>query len=1526
MKRIVLVLIIVGMLGAAVVGGLWYVRRNSGNRLLARAELALRAQKYGRAADLARKHVDAKADDWRGYYALARAHTALGRYDEARAVLEDAIEIAPRQVDLVRLRANTFAYPAREALGSEDPALPLNAIRGAIADLEKARDALEAALAPEAEPMPDLAETLALTLTDLYAARTRLAYRLQREADTAAEVGAADQAETKRQAADAALERADQEAARAVALLLKGITSAVARATEAEPPAVSSRAAETLVRLCLRRDDAEALDAAREAILGMDDPPPLAATMLILNDLGPLGETSASEAGRQSLEAAAAKLDRILEKHPDHPDILQTQLARSRLALRLDDIDAAGTFADAILEDLPRQRDARLIRALVTMERGQVGEAEKALFALKTDHPHWPPAHYAYAQAAIRAGKDELAREALRRVTALAPNHAGARTLLAQGLLEDGFAEAALAEVQALRASEPGNPAGLRLLVASAAAAGQTGLAVDTLAAAETTYPDDPAMQAAIAEGYARLGEAEKAAGAAEKIVASEPRTLRDRLIVAQALMRLGKRGEAEATLAEIARANPRSPGAHFLLGSVYFDTGRTLQAIEAFRTAVDLVPQASAYRLALARALLRANLVEEAREQVDAVLTRDPGHADAALLASQLAALLGESSDTDALLEGGLTGRSGRTLALAHLVQGAPEKAADVCRALLDDTPDDADALWLLGRAYLAMDDEAACRKHWTSALKVRPDDLRYYQHLAILLARERPIAEVETALAVVEGARSELVHMATASLLQRLGNHEAAAEAYGRVAEAAEVDEALRTVARVQRGRCLAEAGHGDLAALEFDRVPAESPLYGRAQLAKAAVLGSTGRADEANRLLASLHEAAAAEGAWSLVRRVGTLYLRTNQAEKALAVAEGAAAAAPTDPEPLMLQAAALTRLGRLDEAVQCYRDAVALQPGHLALHLRLAETLDQARRRSEALEALEALAEQGETGRGLALFQRGVLLSRWGLQAQAIAALTTLADSEAVTTPRVRLALGRALAALGEEETARQQLLAVPAYAEEYVEARQALAALAGTPDAKLAVLREAETAHPAPAFVVQRLAVLLQSDQPAEAVAAFEAHVADLEDGALPAPRVASAGLQAMLASGAHEKAAELAARVARGSGDTRWRYVAALLAVQTDPTTAAALLPPSDQASLFDALLGLCVAARTGGHTGPWAARVDWIRQQAADRGNGRAVPVSYRVLAALVGGDAEAAKSHLAGSEPAEPVAPAAMRELIGRGDTDAVRREAVTLLAATIAAEVGLADLSRGWAMAALEARPEAQWAAALAARGVEDADRLRAVAEAVKPADCVTARALRVSALRLAGKYAEAAEAAEALADAHPDVPDLRMIQAMACEGAGRLEAALPLYQAVWKATANPVAANNAAYLVSVLYPKDPAKLQEAFTLAEAAVEAAPGVGAFRDTCGWVAFLLGRHHDACRHLRTAIKGNPDSPEIHCHLGLAEQQAGHADLARWHLEAALATAEAMAADGRPLPKPVAEAVQLARAALADLQPPAEP
>ena len=147
------------------------------------------------------------------------------------------------------------------------------------------------------------------------------------------------------------------------------------------------------------------------------------------------------------------------------------------------------------------------------------------------------------------------------------------------------------------------------------------------------------------------------------------------------------------------------------------------------------------------------------------------------------------------------------------------------------------------------------------------------------------------------------------------------------------------------------------------------------------------------------------------------------------------------------------------------------------------------------------------------------------------------------------------------------------------------------------------------------------------------------------------------------------------------------------------------------------------------------------------------------------------------------------------------------------------------------------------------------------------------------------------------------------------------ALELYRQVWQASKLPAAANNLAYATLRLHPKDSAKLAEAQALVAEALEKVPRNSTFLDTLGWISYHRGQYEQACVQSRQAVRANPQAPENHYHLAMAESACGHNDLARWHHQAAINIVEAMEKAQRPISPDARQVKDMAEQALKALE-----
>jgi tetratricopeptide (TPR) repeat protein len=1505
MRRILLVVIIIGVLGTLAAGTAWYFYRNTTEKLLVRSELAIRAKQYDRALELAESVIAKEPKNWRGYYMRSQAYSNKGQYDEARRSLAEAAQCNPPGVAVDLALADTYAVQARRTLASDEPSRQVAALTTALSQLRQANDSLAKVRAEEEAGKLDIQQAVGFNLSHIATAQRLLVDRLDKEVQVAETAGDKTGARAKRVDRDAA--KAEQ------AKSLESATATLLDVIKRDPK--RAMAASALVEMCTRQENPAALAAARQVILAQEDPPTAAAVMLIMRDARSAGESYGAPDEATDLAAATAKLEGLLAKHPKDSDAL---LARAEIALRMSDPDKCIEICKKVLDAKPEQEHrfrASLLHAHALMMQNKWPEAEQELHSVKTEAPHVPAAHYAYAIAADATGKKELAREAMRTVTQLDPDHAGARRYLAESLLAAGFASEALPDARAYYESHPDDVTAVRLYVQAAKQTSQENLARQILESAAKANPSRPDMLMVVYEGYVLLNDPANARKALEAAAVAGRRA------VARAWMHLARTSEAEKSLTEELVRNPKDARVPEELGRLYSLTGRQMQAVEQYRAAVRLDERNLLYRQMLAMALYDGGMFDECEAEAAAILQSDPSHVAARWLSNQVKGLKGVRPE-EMPLPGGDNLRASLAAAQACLSRGRVDECIRMCQEELKKTPTDRAMRVLLGQAYLTLGQDDKCIEQWTTVLVESPDPLPVYLQLAAVLAKSAKPEQVEAALAAIPGAKRQNVDLAIGWLYERQGQYDAAAEAYGRLAVRKEASQEVRDRARVLRAQALTRAQHPDLAILELDQVGGGGPVRAEALYTKALLLASADRFKEADTILTAMGKQAVKEKDVISLERVISLYSRMKETDKALASCGQLDPLLPNEARPCLVRAEVLAAAGRLAETATLLQKAIDRQPGNLDAYLALARTLDQMGKSQEAKGVLEKLKGISQTGRATALFEQGATFARWGLQAQAADCFEQLAALGYASDPGVQLSLGRAFAALGKKDRAGEILAKIPPYAPQYVTARQILAEVADKEEVKLAVLRQVQKEKPnVPALLVQEMSVLLRANRPADAVKAFQAYIARQPGKAAISDDARILALQAMITTNNMAAASDLAARAATETRAPRWVLLALLLTPEDKPEAAKAWLPDPKSAGPYEAFLGLALAAQTGQPVAPWHDRLNQIQQTLSQANPPRSMPTGYQLLGAAITGSRAEAAAALPKIEASAGVSREAAEEFVASlAKNPKAAEEATRLLKASVAFEIGMFSLAQGWSLQALKARPACQWAAAIAMQTAPEPALQQEILRTLQPRDCLVARTLQARLAFEQKQYDQAVEIWREAAKADAASPVILTNLAMALEQAGRLQEALPLYRKAWETTKSPVAGNNAAYLVTVLHAQDQAKLAEARQWMEAVVKSAPDVPAYRDTLGWVACLQGRTDEAVQSLRLAIMGMPGSPEVHFHLGQAEAAAGRKDLAAWHFAATVSLAEKLKADGAPTAG-AEQAAKLAREALAKLE-----
>ncbi len=135
--------------------------------------------------------------------------------------------------------------------------------------------------------------------------------------------------------------------------------------------------------------------------------------------------------------------------------------------------------------------------------------------------------------------------------------------------------------------------------------------------------------------------------------------------------------------------------------------------------------------------------------------------------------------------------------------------------------------------------------------------------------------------------------------------------------------------------------------------------------------------------------------------------------------------------------------------------------------------------------------------------------------------------------------------------------------------------------------------------------------------------------------------------------------------------------------------------------------------------------------------------------------------------------------------------------------------------------------------------------------------------------------------------PDSTALRFMKAGVLEGAGDIDGAIVIYEALYaQDSGSVVIANNLASLITT-YRNDPKNLERAFAIARRL--RGSDVPALQDTYGWIQYRRDNLDEALTYLEPAAKGLPDDPLTQFHLGMTYAGLNRAEEARTALTRAL-------------------------------------
>ena len=243
------------------------------------------------------------------------------------------------------------------------------------------------------------------------------------------------------------------------------------------------------------------------------------------------------------------------------------------------------------------ERDATLARGLRYQQRGQLRQAHDAYQAVLAMDPEHAEANHLLGLVLHRIGRADEAAGYLQRAVAAAPRSAVYRTNLGVILRDLGrLAEAAASYEAALDIDPQLAPARANLGVVLLGM-GRTNEAVAAQREALRLQPDYPEAEANLGLALAAAGDSAGALAAYRRALALRPGYDNARVHLIAALREAGQLEEAEAVARTGIAASPTRPALHHGLGEVLAARGELEAAAASFRAALDIAPDAAAFR-----------------------------------------------------------------------------------------------------------------------------------------------------------------------------------------------------------------------------------------------------------------------------------------------------------------------------------------------------------------------------------------------------------------------------------------------------------------------------------------------------------------------------------------------------------------------------------------------------------------------------------------------------------------------------------------------------------------------------------------------------------------------------------------------------------------------------------------------------------------------------------------------------------------------------------------------------------------
>jgi len=657
------------------------------------------------------------------------------------------------------------------------------------------------------------------------------------------------------------------------------------------------------------------------------------------------------------------------------------------------DLDSAGEHIAELLKVAPNLPMANYLDGLVKFERQEIEAAEAAIREVQSAAPGHAPSLYLMGAIKYRQGQLAQAEDNLQRFLSQEPRNASAAKLLASVRFErEDFA----GTIKALDPVRQGtqDPQLLAMYGTAQLRLGRPAEAAEALETAVTLAPDAAPFRNQLALSLLAAGDQSRADAELNSAIEVDGEQFQSEYLIA--MLRLRERdwdGAAEPVDALIAK-NPDSPIGYNLRGAIALGQEDHSAAVSAFEAALARNPEFLPAVQNLARLHVRDGHRARAIERYQSFLEHAGDHEGALLALAELAMRGGDGDAGVAYLERAVAADASHTLsrlalARVRLAENRLEDAGRLVDEGLAQQPESPDLLLLRGEIDLRSGNLEGTRQvaaELQRQLVRYADNARLHQALGGLQARagqtELARTNLNHALELSDGDNAE-AQRTLARLELRQGNLDAARRHLEPLLAAEQADPATRLLradvllAEGKRGdaeplyQALAQEGVReavvrlatlDLASGAADAAAARLQAWLEDQpgdLGAELLLADALMRIDGDRGLAR-YESLVESGNPVALNNLAWLYMERDD-ERAVPMAQRAAAAAPDNPDILDTLGWVLLQDGQIDEAVNQLRRSVQLNPNNPSTQYHLGVALQRAEQPGEARTALSRALE-------------------------------------------------------------------------------------------------------------------------------------------------------------------------------------------------------------------------------------------------------------------------------------------------------------------------------------------------------------------------------------------------------------------------------------------------------------------------------------------------------------------------------------------------------------------------------------